>query len=343
MSVITFDQITPAWLTGVLERSGWLATGRVMHVEQERNPSPTAHNAALRLSWSPEARWQSPAGGAAVVPPERLFFKHNRETVEARFYRRIAPRLARPRLLTCYDAQYDDSGSHLLLEHVGETHFAPPDAAPMPLASHEAVIDALADVHSQFWEHNQLRDEIGALAEDIPAFMAAEAGKRFATFVDDLGDRLSARRRAALERILATFPRYRPSGPLTLVHGDAHWWNFLYPHDPPAHPLYLIDWAVWHVNSGASDLAYNIALQCYPERRARIEQPLVQRYHRRLLANGVQGYAWDRCWEDYRRLVIDHCLWPVLWHGWRLSPNIWWFALECTLSAFEDLECEAFL
>ena len=29
--------------------------------------------------------------------------------------------------------------------------------------------------------------------------------------------------------------------------------------------------------------------------------------------------------------------------SFRLSPNGWWFALECTLAAFEDLDCEKFL
>ena len=93
------------------------------------------------------------------------------------------------------------------------------------------------------------------------------ASQHFAAFVDTLGDRLSAKRRGLYEKSLL-IPGYRPSGPKTLVHGDAHWGNFLYPYDPTAYSLYLIDWAVWHVNSGVGDLAYTIALQCYPERRA---------------------------------------------------------------------------
>ena len=112
---------------------------------------------------------------------------------------------------------------------------------------------------------------------------------------------------------------------------------------PTAHNLYLIDWAEWHVNLGVGDLAYNIALQCYPERRARIEQPLMRRYHNRLLADGIHDYAWEQCWEDYRRMVIEQCLWPIVWHHFDLSPNVWWFALECTLAAIEDLHCEEFL
>jgi hypothetical protein len=237
----------------------------------------------------------------------------------------------------------DDTSSHVLLAYVEPTHFAPPEALPMPLVYHEMIVDALADLHLQFWDSPSLRPEIVALAADVPGFSHAMASRHFAAFADALGDRLSATRRGYYERILAHTPRYRPGGPKTLVHGDAHWGNFLYPHDPAAHSLVLIDWAEWHVNLGVGDLAYNIALQCYPEHRARIEQPLIRRYYDRLLAHGLHDYAWEQCREDYRRMVIEQCLWPIVWQHFGLSPNVWWFALECTLSAFEDLQCEDFL
>jgi hypothetical protein len=42
-------------------------------------------------------------------------------------------------------------------------------------------------------------------------------------------------------------------------------------------------------------------------------------------------------------MVIEQCLWPIVWHHFGLPPTVWWFALECTLAAFEDLRCEEFL
>ena len=38
----------------------------------------------------------------------------------------------------------------------------------------------------------------------------------------------------------------------------------------------------------------------YPERRARLEAQLIERYHTGLLAHGVTGYGLDSLWEDYR-------------------------------------------
>lgn len=334
MSPISFDTITPAWLTGILTRHGALMDGEVLGVVQQRDPNPVTANATLLLTYSPAARGARPA---------RLFFKQSPQPAEAIFFRHVAPLLATTAAPVCYDAAYDAAHSHVLLGFVADTHFVAPEALPMSRAYTELIVYALAELHSQFWDLPQRRPQLAELARDVPAFSYGVASRHFGAFVDALGDRLSPRRRALYERILAAYPTYRPAGAMTVVHGDAHWGNFLYPHDPAAHNLVLIDWAVWHVNHGAGDLAYAIALQCSPERRAWLEQPLVRRYHDRLLAANVQAYPWAQCWEAYRRMVIEQCLWPVVWHHFDLPPAVWWLALECTLAAFDDLDCAAFL
>ena len=53
----------------------------------------------------------------------------------------------------CYGAQYDDTNSHALIAYVDQSHFAAQEALPMSLVYHEMMIDALADLHSQFWDH----------------------------------------------------------------------------------------------------------------------------------------------------------------------------------------------
>src|SRR5438132_1203024 len=53
-------------------------------------------------------------------------------------------------------------------------------------------------------------------------------------FLQFLGDRLSAPRRRVFERLLANQASLRGrqiARPHTVVHGDAHWWNFLYPRE----------------------------------------------------------------------------------------------------------------
>ena len=141
MSVKTFGEITPAWLTDILTQHGSLLAGQVLHVDQTRDPNPITQNATLHLTYTSDAR------GAC---PHRLFFKQNPNAAEARFYQQIAPTLTNTAVPICYDAQFDDANSHVLVAYVEQTHFAPPEALPMPLVYSEMIVDALADLHSQF-------------------------------------------------------------------------------------------------------------------------------------------------------------------------------------------------
>jgi hypothetical protein len=57
--------------------------------------------------------------------------------------------------------------------------------------------------------------------------------------------------------------------------------------------LRLIDWDAWRLDLGAEDLAYMMALHWYPERRRRVEMPLLRRYHEALTSHGVSGYGFE--------------------------------------------------
>lgn len=130
---------------------------------------------------------------------------------------------------------------------------------------------------------------------------------------------------------------------LTLSHGDAHWWNFLYPREGVGGGALVFDWHLWHVGVPTKDLAYMIALNWYPSRRAALEVPLLRRYHAALVAAGVRGYSWDDCLLEYRRLVLRELFVPVWQWSSGMRPALWWSSLERIWLAFEDLGCEELL
>jgi hypothetical protein len=164
-------------------------------------------------------------------------------------------------------------------------------------------------------------------------------------FVDFLGDRLSSDRRRLYEQVLSSWPfpgvleRVADRRGLTLVHGDPHVWNFMYPRDPAHDRARIIDWHEWSIGLGTDDLAETIALWWYPERRARLEMHLLRRYHERLVEHGVQAYGWERCRDDYRLSVIKSLLSPVWMHAQGRTPAFWWPILERVVLAFQDLGC----
>jgi hypothetical protein len=210
------------------------------------------------------------------------------------------------------------------------------------------IVDTWAIFHAFWWRHPRLGREVGTFLDEAAlAKIGAEYRGRYERFAEALGDRLWSEARAVYARVFGAWGRlYTPArlyAAHTLAHGDAHVWNLLYPRDGAGSGIRLIDWDGWRIGRGAADLAYMMAVHWYPERRARLEARLIERYHAGLLAHGVTAYSLERLWEDYRLSVIGLLSTPVWQQSYGLHPSIWWPHLHRVLAAFEDLGCAALL
>ena len=139
-------------------------------------------------------------------------------------------------------------------------------------------------------------------------------------------------------RARASGARYRTRRNLTIVHGDLHVWNCLLPRDG-GQDVRLFDWDSWRIDTGTDDLAYMLAMHWYPDRRRRLERPLLDRYHAALEAHGVRGYDRRALDEDYRLSVLWLIARPVWQAASNIPPLIWWNNLERSLMAVDDLGC----
>jgi thiamine kinase-like enzyme len=351
--VLVLDGLTHDRLTAVLQRKGYLPRGRVERVAIESSRTTLISTIArLRLEYSPDAEGPRPS---------RLFFKasrpdHSPELAaavlkEVAFYDAVAPSM-RPGIVPhCYDAARDQATSafHLLLEDLTETHFVVTEW-PLPPTTEqcERISEAYAQFHAVWWNEPQLGVQVGSFIDDAALGQWREHYQaRFAAFVDRLGDRFSSDRRRVYERAIASWwkllGRYRSREHLTIIHGDAHVWNLMYPRAPATDSVRLIDWDAWRLDLGAQDLAYMMAVHWYPERRRRLEALLLRRYHEALLTHGVTGYDFGALWLDYRLSVIWQLRVPVWQSSVKLGPWIWWSHLERILQAFDDLGCEELL
>jgi hypothetical protein len=352
--IARIDQVTPAWLTNVLRENGYLDRGEVVSV-RPANVSSLAGGPGFSPGNILEVAYSD---GAPPSAPSRLYVKAEQGTThegagrrEIEFYASIAIGMPDPPAVPCYDAAYEpQSGAyHLLLADVSQSHWTIESEAPAPKADTEQMIDTLARLHAHWWGHSRLH-HIGLVDADL---VSSQVDLPFSEWVDYLGDRLSVERRRIYEQVLASLPglleqRLAHGETLTIVHDDAHVWNFLLPHDPTRDRVYLVDWEQWGVSAGPHDVAYMLTLFWYPERRARMERDLVRRYHDRLVEHGVTGYDWDACWYDYRLFAARHLLVP-LW-AWTWAQRLgrrWgfhrWMQLEKALLAFEDLGCAEIL
>lgn len=345
------EDFVPDQLTERLRVRGALPFGRVTAIHAgERRTTILSTIVPLRLEYSPDAPSEAPT---------RLLLKATRDGLDAglrsvgerevAFYGQAAPLMPGGPFPRCYDAEYSSGRFHLLLEDLSETHMVLTEwPLPPNVEACERIVDTWAIFHAFWWRHPRLGREVGTFLDAAAlAKIAAEYRERYERFAVTLGDRLWSGARAVYARMFDARERlYTPArlyAVYTLAHGDAHVWNLLYPRDGAGTGIRLIDWDAWRVGRGVSDLAYMMAVHWYPERRARLEAQLIERYHTGLLAHGVTGYGLDRLWEDYRLSVIGHLAIPVWQQSYGFHPSIWWPHLHRILAAFEDLGCAALL
>ncbi len=350
----SLDQVTAEWLSETLRRQGGLERGEVVAVERSwPHPKEAERFAYLKLTYSAEA---------VGLAPARLFVKLSRQVVpgglpytgqeEADFYNRVAPAMPNPPIARCYDAVYspDHNRAHFLLEDPSHTHLIESlSQLPPTRFQAEQIVDALAQIQAFWWGHPRLGRDIGKLpTAERPQRFGAWAERILPRWLDFLGDRLPVLRRQiyleASEALPTLLTRRTVGSPaLTVVHGDLHIGNCFYPRNPSKDHLRIFDWEDWKVDLGLTDLAGLLALMWFPERRARMELELVQRYHRRLIEGGVKGYDWQACWFDYRLAVIIMLFAPVGQWNMGLPTDQWWNHLERITLAYQDLRCRELL
>jgi hypothetical protein len=269
---------------------------------------------------------------------------------ETAFYRDVAPRSPRGILPQCFEAVSTDGDGpdSVLLEDLSATHHVIGEW-PIPPAQEdcERLLSVYARFHAAWWDHADLGTSAGRFVTDAElAQIRAMLSERWASLRATIGDRLTTECVDRITRLLEAIPRlnrrYQSRRHLTLIHGDAHVWNALFPNDQ-AGPITLIDWASWRIGVATSDLAYMMALHWYPERRARLERPLLRHYHDRLVSYGVRGYGFDALLEDYRLSALRQLTFPIWQASAKIPAVVWWGHLERGMRAFEDLGCEALL
>jgi hypothetical protein len=340
------EGINAEHLTGALRAAGALSGGRVREVAVESTQN-TILSQIVRL----RVTYEGAAGGAPAklilktCHPERVETFSFAGRAEVKFYRDIAPQMPQGSVPRCFDAQHDETTKrwHLLLDDLSATHMIatawpiPPDTAQC-----EALVAALARVHAAWWNDARVSRRIDTVpdAEFFGKFV-----ERFARFRERFGDRLSQERCDFYSRLLDQAPRLSARfkhGQITIVHGDAHAWNFLLPRTG-AGAACVFDWDSWRGGIGSDDLAYMIALHWYPERRARLESHLLDHYHEALLANGVKDYSREALRDDYRLSTLFHSLTPVGQAWVDIPPVIWWNHFERIMMAVDDLGCRELL
>ena len=337
-------------LTAALRRSGVLKEGCVDKVAVESS-RPTLLSRIIRLSLIYDRVVDAPRSLILKTGlPNRVdgLFDPGRREVE--FYTRVAAAMSTRLFPRCFEADWDPSTKiwHLLLEDLTESHIiATKWPLPPTMEQCERMLHALARFHAEWWDDPRLGVSIGTWLEANAIDQLLQRFEiRFRTFADRLGDRLPRERRDLYEQFIDAAPRlfarYHAHRHLSLIHGDAHVWNYFLPRGG-SDDIRLFDWDAWRIGVASNDLAYMMATHWYPDRRRRMEQVLLDHYYAELIAQGVGGYDRDALNDDYRLSALWQIMTPVWQAAIDLPPAIWWSHLERTMLAVDDLGCRDFL
>jgi len=328
------DQVSADWLQGVLRANGFLPQGQITSLIKTVAQPFGAATVHIEVGYSHSVPPTLPTRFLLKIDgPDCLAGNH-----EVEFYRRYSSVLPNSPTVRCFDAVYDDSrrAYHILLEDLTNTHYMVEREAPPTQAEAEHMIDTLAALHAGWW------DSLDPSVPLVDSEFLSENQTFFGPFVDFMGERLTAKRRRLYEQIIQILPsllKKRLDHAVTLVHDDAHPWNFLHPQAPQSHQTVLVDWQQWGRSVGTHDVAYHISLFWYPDHRHRLEKDILRRYHDGLLKHGVVAYSFEDCCEDYRLYVLRNMLvplWAFHWGHW--APHRW-VQMEKSWFAFEDLLC----
>jgi len=343
------NDVTPEWLTARLRENGVLPQGAVQSFDAKL-PAKWIRTQAARLTLAYDAsapgeaprklflKIADPDGGSVEDPCDEITFYQT-------FYREDG--VGSLPLIRCYAALRDEESRYtcLLLDDLSDTHGHTAWPLPPSIPQCEAAVSALARLHAHWWTCAAAQtEEHMALLHKRHSVFFDHLVEILPGFFDFIADRLSPQRRKLLEQMCLRlsdllWARVSGGGHFTLVHGDAHLWNVMYPKDPSRHSTVVFDWDNWDHGPGPCDLAYMMALHWYPDRRARHEEPVLRRYHETLLSHIEEDYGWDDLMADYRLgHLLNFCI-PVVQQHYKLMPSIWWPHLERVFLSYEDLDC----
>lgn len=296
----SIDAITPEWTEAVLAQNGVAANVREVRTVQVGNGQM---GSCYRLFISYDAGdgpdrliAKLPTTDAASRAAGQLGYR-----CETTFYREYADRLHLD-IPRCYFAALNDRGDGftLVLEDLAPAE-AGDQIAGCSLDQVRAAAVNVAGLHAPTWNESSIREldwlipDLAAYPEPTAAFLV-DATQQFLDRYQVTPD-TAATLRGFADRF-AAWATGRPE-PFAMLHSDYRLDNLLFAQSDTPRPVVAVDWQVVTVGCPLRDVAFLVATGLSTESRRVGEKEIVEAYHRRLVALGVEGYGAEQCWEDY--------------------------------------------
>jgi hypothetical protein len=314
------DAVNRDWLTSVLRRAGFLR-----HAVVEDFTAQTVGTGQMGTSVRYRLQYdrQEASAPRAVVCKFASADPISRATgvamrsyeAEVSFYRDLAHTVD-IRTPQCHFADIDAA--------TGEFVLVLEDLAPCVQGDQLAgctvdqaalAMEELAKLHAPRWGDARLA-ELPWLNRNTPESIETAAqllASLFPGFLDRYGARLDPEHVRIAEHFppsLDTWLRQREA-PFVVQHGDYRLDNMLFGTEEGGYPLAVVDWQTVVLGPPLADASYFLGAGLLPEDRRQHEKALLRVYYDALVAGGIDGFSWDRCWRDYRRYAFSGFLMAV--------------------------------
>jgi len=316
------DQVTPEWLSQVLRASGDLPSGRVVGFRYEAvGTGQVGRNIRFQLDLedAPESAPRSLVAKFASEDPASRATGVAQQTYwkEVHFYRELvgSVKIRTPRCLFTEIAGPASADFVLVMEDLAPARQGD-QVRGCSVEEAALALEELARLHAPRWNDPAL-DSIEWLGHPRPEaaqLLKAFYSSVFPGFARRYAERLAPDHLALAERLGRGVDEWMRSaeGPLALTHGDYRLDNMLFGTAEGGYPLAVVDWQTPAQGYAASDASYFLGAGLLTEDRRVNERALLRHYHDHLRAEGVTGYSFERCFEDYRRFAFSGVVMAVV-------------------------------
>jgi aminoglycoside/choline kinase family phosphotransferase len=309
----SFAEITPQWLTTVLQLSGQferptVVACKVEQVGEEFGFASAVGRVTLTYDSAESRAPRSIIAKLAATGSNRELSEIFEEKCrsEAAFYRTIWPDTG-IRTPDCYYVAHQTEPTRFiaLLEDLHDARFG--DAAKgCTMREAELVVEGLAALHARWWNEPRLSGFDWLPTFGDVATRIEQLGERRPVFLERYRQYLSSESEEATRRLA---PRHLPllasvqGPPETLLHVDTHLDNIAFLGTDDDLQVVLFDWQGVSKGLCAVDVAAFVS-GAIVDPDATKETELLKRYHDHLLVGGVDDYPLDRFLLDYRIALL---------------------------------------
>lgn len=181
------------------------------------------------------------------------------------------------------------------------------------------VVDRLAQFHARWWMHPLLETHswLPLWGRDSQTEQSRYR-QCLPSFLQQFGSRISRPVLEALDALTTSYGAVRSRlqlAPTTLIHGDLHLDNLLFPPQTEEPGAVIIDWQSVAHGRGVIDLGLFLFGSLEITDRRAAEERLLRRYHELLQTAGVTGYPFSQLMEDCRLVLLWLLGAKVVWLG----------------------------